>query len=60
MKFYIEMVGYGLLTNQGETDPIEFSSIQEARAYLKACDELQNLGTEWMIRSELEVTEVAR
>ena len=48
--FSIEHIGYGLLTNEGETEPLQFASEAEAREYLANCGELDNLGTDWEIR----------
>lgn len=47
--YTIEHIGYGPLTNEGETEPLQFTSEAEAREYLAACDELDNLETDWRI-----------
>lgn len=42
-------VGHGLLTNEGEAEPLEFADRAEAIQYLANCGELENLGTDWVI-----------
>ena len=48
--FYIHHIGYGALTNEGETKPLQFASEAEALEYLANCGELDNLGIDWEVK----------
>ncbi len=48
--YFIEHIGYGPLTNEGEVFALTFEFEQDAKDYLANCGELKNLGNEWEVR----------
>lgn len=48
--FIIHHLGHGPIPNEDNTAPLQFISESEAREYLAACSEIDNIGIDWRIK----------